>query len=334
MPLDRNAVILRGPLQNVSLAYRNLSYIGDAVFPIVDGVNKQAKVMKHKKGSWFRDEAEVRAPGSPAVEIESGVGTENLDPVNYAAASKVTDELRAGANEPGALPIQPDINAVELIANSLDLKRERRVSAVVHATDWSGAGAGGVDAGGHWGDATAANDTFLADLVTGRDTILANTGLLPNTLMLSYPAWSKLQYAPALLALMYPTSLGPNSIVTLAGLAALAQVDRILVGTALYNTAEETLTDGLTSRYIWGTDAANHNKGFGFLYYMPPTIGLNVASAGLQYRLKNELNGQARLSTSWRDDAKHSDMYDSQEDVDITAVGDDLGYAWKDTATT
>ncbi|GAF99082.1 unnamed protein product, partial [marine sediment metagenome] len=285
-------------------------YIADGVFPIIDGVNKQAKVMKNKKGAWFRDEAEVRAPGSPAVIIESGVGTENLDPVNYAAAGKVTDELRAGANEPGALPIQPDMNALNLIANALDLKREIRVSALVHATDWSGAGAGGVDAEGHWGDSTAASDTFLSDLVTGRDTILSNTGLLPNTLALSYPAWSKLQYAPALLALMYPTSLGPNSIVTLAGLAALALVDTIFVGTAIKNTAEETLVDGLTSEYVWGTDGGTHTKGFGFLYYRPLSLGLDVASAGLQYRLKNSISGQARLSTSWRIEGEHSDYYD------------------------
>lgn len=327
------SLIVRGALQDVSIRYRNASYVGDEVFPLINGVHKQAKVMKEKKGAWFRDEAEVRAPGSSAVVIEAGVGTENLDPVNYAAAAKVTDETRKASNEPGSLPINPDIRALELIANSLDLKRERRVSAIVHATDWSGAGAGGVDAEGGWGHATAGSDTFLADMKLGRDTILSNTGVLPNTLMLSYPGWSALEYAPALLALMYPTSLGPNSIVTLSGLAALAKVERIIIGMAIYNTAEETLVDALTSRYIWGTDGANHNKGFGFLYYRPPSPALDQASAGYQYRLAKE-NGQSRQSTVWREDAGHSDMYDSEEDVDITAVGTDLGYAWKDTALT
>ncbi|MCK5450263.1 MAG: hypothetical protein KAI70_00705 [Candidatus Omnitrophica bacterium] len=327
------SVTVRGASQNVSIMYRNPLYVADKLFPIIDGVLKQSKVAKYVKGPWFRDEAEIRAPMGAAVIGEFRLATENLDPINYAFAAGVSEEELAASKEPGALPYKPEADALELIAEKLDLKREVRTSAVLHATNWGGAGAGGADAEGHWGDGTAANDTFLADIVAGRDSILSNTGMLPNTLFLSWPAWSKLQVAPALLALMNPTGLGASALVQIPTLASLIGVNEIIVGMAVKNTDEETVADtSFTSVNIWGT-TSSETKGVGFLYYKPATPDLKTASAGYQYRLKKE-NGAGRISTTWAVPARHGVMYDSEEDVDIAAVGIDLGYMWKDTATT
>lgn len=334
MPIpDPTSLIVRGALQDVSIAYRNSDFVADELFPIIDGVHKQAKVAKYVKGAWFRDDAQVRPPGTPAVVIEFRMGTENLDPVNFAAATTVTDEERQAADEPGSLPIQPDIDGMEFIANSLDLKREIRASAVLHATDWGGSGAGGADAEGHWGDATAANDTFLADMRTGRNAIRALTGMLPNSLFLDYRAWDPLQMAPALLALMNPQKIDKEALVTIQALMVLAQVKNIIIGSALENTDEETVADtSFTGVDIWGT-TGEETKGVGFLYYKPDRPGLKTPSAGYQYRLK-KINGQGRLSTTWRENARHADMYDTEEDVDIAPVATDLGYMFKNTALT
>jgi hypothetical protein len=326
------SLIVRGALQNVSIAYRNLGYVADEVFPIIDGVHKQAKVAKDVKGAWYRDEAQVRAPGGVAPIIEVRITTTNLNPINYAAAAMVTDEERQMAREPGSLPIQPDIDTIELISDKLDLKREIRTAAVIQAASWSAQSAGGVDAEGGWGHGTASSDTFLADIRTGRDTILANTGVLVNSLFLDWPAWSALQVAPALLALMNPRELSADALVTLSALKSLINIENIIIGAAVKNTDEEVIADTFTSQWIWA-NASAPTKGMGFLYYKPPRAGLKIPSAGYQYRLK-KINGQSRLSTTWRENARHSDMYDTEEDVDIAAVGADLGYLWKDTALT
>lgn len=333
MSTDPFSVIVRAVLQNVSLQYRNLNYVADDIFPLIDGVHKQAKVAKYQKGAWFRDEAQVRAPGTPAHVSEYPMTTKNLDPVNYADATMVTQEDRAAANEPGSMPIQPDIDALEFIADKLDMKRETRTSALLHAANWGGAGAGGSDAGGNWGHGTASSDTFLDDIRTGRDSILLNTGILPNSLFLSWPAWSKLQVAPALLALFTPRQLDANSLVSVPSLAAFLGLQNIFLGITTKNTAEETVDgDEFTGVNVWGT-SGSESKGVGFLYYKPNRPGLKTPSAGYQYRLRKELSGQGRLSTTWYDAARHSTMYDTEEDVDITPVGLDLGYMWKNTAT-
>ena len=331
MAISNSNLLVRDYLQNVSIQYRNANYVADQLFPIIDGLNPTNKVGKYHKGPWFRDEAEPRAAGTPARVGEFKVTSENLDPINYAFATTVPEEERANANIPSSMPIDPDIDALQYIAEKLDLKKEIRGSAVLMATDWSGVGAGGADGGGTWGHSTAASDTFLADIRTSRDTILSNTGIMPNTLFISWPTWSKLQVAPALLALMNPQQLNANSLVQLDTLSSLIGM-QVIVGSAVKNSDEETIADSFTSAYIWG-EADSETNGIGFIYYKPPSVGLRTVSAGYQYRIIQS-NGQGRLSTTWRDDARHSDMYDTQENVDIAAVATDVGYLWYDCVST
>lgn len=327
-----SSIIVRGALQDVSIRYRNPNYVADAVFPIIDGIGRKTKVAKYTKGAWYRDEAEPRAPGVAARVGTFELTTANLDPINYAYATQVTDEEREEAAKPGNLPVQPEIDAMEFMADKLDLKREVRAAAIVHATSWSSQAAGGVDAEGHWGDATAASDTFLADVKTARDTILYNTGLMPNHLLLSYPAWSALQVAPALLALMNPQNLTREALVTPVTLSALVGL-KVIIANTVKNTADENIGDtNFTPAWVWGTSGTD-TKGIGFIFYRPDRPGLKQASAGYQYRVRQS-NGSSRLSTSWRDDARHADMFDMQEEVDISAVCTDCGYLFKDTATT
>jgi hypothetical protein len=332
MPLrDPNSIIVRGALQNVSVQYRNSAYVADQVFPIIDEIGRKVKVAKYVKGPWFRDEAEPRAPGTAARVGHFHVTTQNLDPINYAYATEITDEEREEAAKPGNLPIQPDIDAAQFIADKLDMKREVRTAAIIHGTVWSSVSAGGTDAEGHWGDATSDNDTTLADIMLARDTILSNTGLLVNSMLMNWTCWSKLQTAPALLALMNPTTLNREALVTPAALAALIGIPNIILAAAVKISDSETVADtAFTSSNIWGSTAAD--KGMAFIYYRPVTPGLKVPSAGYQYRVQQD-NGSGRLSTMWRDNARHAGMLDTQEEVDIAAVGLDCAYLYKDTAT-
>ena len=63
---NMRAMTVTGPLANISVAYRNRSYIADRVFPIIDNAPPDAKIARYLKGAWFRDEAGIRAPGTRA----------------------------------------------------------------------------------------------------------------------------------------------------------------------------------------------------------------------------------------------------------------------------
>ena len=92
MPRNRRGRLVRRTLQDVSIAYRNNDYVADLVFPIINGVSRIAKVPKGVRGAWFRDDAGVRAPGTPAPRGYNDVATSNLDPKNFAYSTNVPDE--------------------------------------------------------------------------------------------------------------------------------------------------------------------------------------------------------------------------------------------------
>jgi hypothetical protein len=334
MPIENNAAVLvRQYLQNATLAYVSKLHVADRVFPIIDGLSTKTKVPKYLKGAWGRDSAEVRAPGTRPVSSKIKLSSHNLDPINYAFSSDVPNELARDSAIPGNFPFDPALTAVEFNAAMLDIKKEKRVSALLQATAWAGVAAPGTDAEGHWGDDTAASDTFLADIATGRDDIIKNTGYIPNKLFLDWPAWSDLQRAPALLALMNPTSLTREALVTAPALAALIGVEQIIIGAAVENTDEETVAGTeWTGSWIWGRAGANNAKGIGFLYYAPDSAQIMTPSAGYQYRVTGD-SGAGRTSWTWYDDAAKTTWYATEENTDISATGVDCGYMWYDTAT-
>lgn len=333
MPISNpNAIHVRQFTLQASIAYRNPMYVADRVFPIIDGIHKKSKVPKYVKGPWFRDEAEVRAPGSPPRTASFKIASQNLDPVNYALETEIPDEIIRDSNIDGNFPLDPEMDAAMFISDKLDLKREARAANLLHTVDWSGVGVGGEDAAGNWGNATAANDTFLADMRTGRDTIQTSAAVIPNKLFLDYPAWSKLQIAPALLAYLNPTEASrPDPLVSLQTLANLAQVEEVIIGMAIKNTDEETVAESMTGVNVWGVPAAP-TKGVGFLFYSPGRPSLREPSAGYQYRIR-QANGSGRDLWMSRSDRSKTWYMAGEEDVDIAATGLDVGYLWKNTAT-
>src|SRR4030042_2479131 len=87
-------LIVAGPLQNVSVAYRNTSYIADRVFPIIDKIAPKAKIARYLKGAWCRDEAGIRGPGARANRGGYPVDYLSVATKEYAFAKEVTDEDR------------------------------------------------------------------------------------------------------------------------------------------------------------------------------------------------------------------------------------------------
>lgn len=333
MPISNpNAIQVRQFTLNASIAYRNKNYVADRLFPIIDDLNKKSKVPKYVKGPWFRDEAEVRAPGSPPRTSSFKISSSNLDPVNYAIETEIPDEIIRDSAVPGNFPLDPEVDAALFCSDKLDLRRERRVAALLLATNWNSVGAGGADAAGTWAS-DGTDNTFLTDLATSRDTIQTAAGVIANKLFIDYPCWSKLQMNSALLDYINPTEQSrQNPLISLPTLAALAQVDEVIVGTAIYNSDEETVAESMTGVNVWGT-SGSETKGVAFHFYAPSRPSLREPSAGYQYRIK-QANGTGRDMWMSRNDRAKTFYLACEEDVDISATGLDCGYFWKDTILT
>ena len=318
--------IVAGPLANVSVAYKNLDYIADAVFPIIDGADPRAKITKYTKGAGFRDEAGIRAAGTRARRGSRTIEAVSLATKEYAFAVAVTDEDRRFKKSQGAPALNPDIDAVEDSADKIDLSKERRVAGLITAGTWLDGNSGGVDAEGLWAPAGSTN-TFLADIATGMKALKA-TGVIATDLVIDYATYLALKECEAVLDKIKYTQRG---VLTKDLLAAILELKEVHVGSAVYSDAEETVAgDDWNDVDIW---AVNDGKGMGFLYRKPPKLGLKMVTAGLQARIAYE-NGKARRTSTWRESAEHQDVYESAEETAIVQVCADAGYLWKDTYAT
>jgi hypothetical protein len=318
-------LIVAGPLQNASVAYRNKNYIADRVFPVVDGVDVKAKVARYLKGAWFRDEAGIRGPGSRAPRGGYPVDYITIAPKEYAFAKEVTDEDRRYLKSANAPPLRPDQDAIEICSDKLDLKKEVRTAALIKSGTWSGVV--GEDAAGLWAPNDATN-TFFVDVETRIETIRSNTGVRPNVLVLSANTLASLKQVDAILNRIRYVERG---ILTAPLIAAMFELDECLIGEAVTSSAKEK-ADGsdFAAVNIWETNAT---KGGAFLFYRPPSVGLKTPSAGMQCRCAYE-DGSPRRVTVWREAAEHQDVYEVAEETDIVITGADLGFYWYDTILT
>lgn len=326
---DIRSLIVRGPLARVSERLKNVNYIADMVFPIMDNVPVKAKYTKYRAEDWFRDEAGIRAPGTDAPRSGFNIDFVDINPKQFAHASVITQEEIQAQAQDGAPPTNLVQDAIEFSTDKIDLKKEKRVAALILAdTDWNGAGTGGEDAAGLW-TATSGN-TFLVDIRTRIKTIQSKTGFTPNHLILDLETMLKLKEVADITDKIKFTQ---RSIVTPDLLASLLELQKVLVGRAVENTANEkdpALTATFTAKAIWEVNA---DKGSAFLFYRPPSLGLKTPTAGAQFRVKQS-NGQGRITRFFREESPDLTVYETREETDIVAINSNLGFLWKDTHTT
>ncbi len=325
MPNVRETIVA-GPLADVSIAYRNRAYIADRVFPAIDGVAPKAKIARYLKGDWFRDEAAVRAPGTRARRSTFKIDYIDVLTREFAFASPVTEEDRNFARVQGAPPLQPDTDAIEFAADKVDLKKERRTAAIVLASTWSGVA--GEDVEGLWAASAGTNNTFIADVETRIETIRGNTGQRPNVLILSANCLPEIKQISGVLDRIKYTERG---IVSAPLIAAMFELDEVLIGDAIYTSDEETVAGTeFTGVNVWEKNAG---KASAFLFYRPSKPGLKTPSAGYQARSKYA-DGRVRRTVTWREPAEHQDLYEVAEETHILQTGADLGFLWYDCIAT
>jgi hypothetical protein len=323
-PLNKTAV--PPILANVSVQYRNPIYVADRVFAMIDNCPPEAKIARYLKGAWFRDEAQMRGPGSDAARGGYPVDFIDVIPKEYAFAKEVTDEDREVAGAMGGPPLQPDQDAIAFATEKIMMKREILVAAIIKATVWSSVAATGEDADGLWIPPGNTN-TFLTDVEARKVTIQSATGLMPNCLLMDSITWAGVKGCDAVLDRIKYTQrgiIGPELV------ASILDLQDVIVAPAIYSSAKEAkaATD-FTAAQIW---ANTTTKGMAFLCYRPPAAGLKVPAAG--YIARSGLFPGGVRVTTWREDSKHQDVYEAAEKIHPVATGLDLGFMWKDTALT
>lgn len=282
---------VNGPLTNISLAMmqRDDQFISDDVFPVVSVAKQSDLYYVYDRNDWNRVSMRKRAPATESAGSGFKVSRTPYYAEVFALHKDIDDQTRANA---GPL-FNLDRDAAAWLGLQAKLSRE-----VSWATDFFKTGVWTTDITGvaaapgagqvlQWNDAAS---TPIEDIRAGMTLMQSTTGIRPNTLTLGQQVWDKLADHVDLVDRI--KSGGTNSapaIVMRQALASILELDRVLVLTAIQNTANEGATTQ-TNAFIAGKKA--------LLSYAPPAPGLLQPSSGYTFAWTGYLGGTQPVATS------------------------------------
>lgn len=228
------------PLTNMVIGFEPQGLIVEEIFPVVS-VQKQSDVYyKWDKGSFFRIPDTLRAPKTKGRSVTFDVSSDTYFANNYALVHEESFEDMGNADQ----ILNSREKRLRALKNLLTLDWENRVASQI--TSGSNLGSYGTLTGtDQWSD--YANSDPISDIETGKESIRSTTGLDTNLMIIGKSVYQKLIHHPDILDRIKYVQKG---IVTADLLAAVFDVEKILIGTAIKNTAAEGLTDSFSD--IWG----------------------------------------------------------------------------------
>lgn len=264
------SVHVNRPLTNISQMYMQQTndYVADKIFPVVP-VQKQSDLyFKYTKGDWFRNLAQVRAPGTESAGGGYNVTTDSYYAPVTAIHQDVDPQIRANTD----VPLNADRDATMWVTNEMLLAREIDVvSKVLTTSTWTGSTSGGdITPSPQW---NLANSTPLEDITAQIWSVKQTTGRFPNRFIVGPRVWEVLSNHDEIVQRIKYTQRGVVTTDLVASLIAPPGVQNfeVLVASAIYNTANQGATDNFT--FIAPTKDA-------LLLYAEPNPGIMVPSAG------------------------------------------------------
>lgn len=307
------------PLTNISLAFMQgqEGFIADRAFPRVPVGKQSDKYWTYDRGMFNRAEMKKRAPGTESAGATYLLGQDSYSCDVWALHVNIADQTRANADS----PLAPDREGTEFLSLQALLRREKEWAASFFTTGvWTTdlAGVPGAPAGGQFQQWDQAASNPIEDVRSAMDTVHASTGFRPNKMILGRRVYSKLLDHPDLVGRVdRGQTTGPAQVMRQT-LAALFELDEILVMDAIENTAAEGLAN--SHAFIGGKNA--------LLVYAPASPGLMVPTAGYTFTWNGLLGGGVLGSRISRMRMEHlkSDRLEIEQAFAQKKVAADLGF--------
>ncbi|NLG62466.1 MAG: hypothetical protein GX539_09485, partial [Candidatus Cloacimonetes bacterium] len=229
------------PLTNISIAYIQKAdgFVADRVFPRVPVSKQSDKYFEYDRGYWMRDEMKQRAPSTESAGMNYGISSDGSYSCDvWALHVDVADQVRSNADS----PIAPDREAAELLAQQALLRKEKLfVSNFFGAGIWTSQldGVAGAPAAGQfrrWDEAAA---TPIEDVRAAKRSVQTLTGFRPNKIVLGRAVYDALLDHPDIVGRVDRGQTNGSAVVMRQNVAALFELDDVLVMDAIENTAAE-----------------------------------------------------------------------------------------------
>lgn len=293
-------------LTKVAVDYRNAALIGDTLFPRVPVDLRAGKVVEFNKEA-FKLYDTARAPGAAVKEIEIGYDGRPFALMAHSLAGKVpVEKLQEAAKGPG---IDLGSRSVATVMGVLLLGAEYRQAtlarnpagyAISHVQTLTGTN--------QWTDA---GSDPMADIDDAKEVVRATIGRDPNTLVLGSAAFNAVKNHPKILERFKYTS---STSITVEMLAALFDVQKVVVGKAIYTD------DSGTPRDVWGGDV--------ILAYVPDTASKETPAFGYTY----VLTGNPVVESSYFRPEVKSWLFPTTYEYEPEIVGPGAGFLIRNAA--
>jgi hypothetical protein len=302
-------------LTQISIAWPNNGFVGEALFPTVQ-VQKQSDIYYvYGRESWLPERGDERAPGSEANEIPGmQVATQPYYAKEHALQIAVTDEERENADS----PLSPDRDATELVTSKIMLGRELIIrNLAVTAANYASGSSTTISGVARWdtGDVTSHP---IKDIKTGIYATYAKLFLRVNVGVVPFQVMAALEdHTDFLNRIQY----SERAIFTPELMSALFGITNWVVPGLGYNSAAN-YGAAETIGYLWGDDV--------ILAYVPDRPGLKTPAYGYEFRWGPQFVDR------WREEKRVSDLLRIRRryDIKMTALdasGKEMaGYLMKD----
>lgn len=256
-----NSKVYQDPLlTNVSVRYTNKKLIAETLFPIVTVEKRTGVYFVYNKENLRAPQSTLRADMSRAQRTSWDVTKTTYGPL-------LEHSLEIGLDkddlDEAAAPLDLRIDAALTVTEKVLLEKEQNLATYLNSTTnlTQNITKSGI---GQWND--YANSTPFTDVQGYRSTMIGQT-VFPNTMAMGQQVWDQLKNHPDLLERIKYTQMG---VVTEALLATLFEVDNVVIGSSVVNSAVDGQTDSVG--FVWPKSA--------WLMYCTPQPGIRTVSAG------------------------------------------------------
>lgn len=284
--------------------------IATSVFPIIPSAKQSNKYHVYDKSELLRTVAQKRAPNTEAPVRNYKLSTDNFFCDVVSIAVDVSEQDRANADT----VLNPEDDAARVTVDDITLKMEKDFATAALST-------------GVWGTESTSANAFsstgiLKKVATAHKTVLQNTGLKANTLVLTADGWyDGLMNNPDIIARLPDNA---PKMVDEAFIAKIFNVNRVFILDSVMTTSPEgstadTFAFAKTNKAVLLHVATNPGK-------RVPSAGYTFAWSGL-IGAGNEGIRTKRMEMPWKDAMPRVET-DAAYDFKVT--GPDLGYLWPD----
>ena len=233
-------------LTNLSRQYKNEEMIWDKVMPLLPVGKRSDLYFTYNKADAFTlGDDKIGATGL-ANEMDWGVQTDNYSVTDHAFG----DWLAQAAIDNADNPLQPEVDTNNYLNLLLDIAQENRVANAVFNTNiYASSNQTALSGAAQWG---GGSDDPIGNILTAIESCFQRA----NTLVLGVSTWTVLRKHPKIIDAVkaIPGGVWRGGMIGASELAALFEVDQVLIGRSRYNTARMGQAPSFSR--LWGPHAA------------------------------------------------------------------------------